>query len=106
MTVFYILIKVARIQVILLIILLEKIILFVVWVEEEIVLDNAIVENFFGTLKNESIYKKTLKNGKLTYKEMQKMIDEYIEYYNNRRIQERLGFRSPVNFRKEKELID
>jgi len=23
--------------------------------------DNAIVENFFGTLKNESIYKKTLK---------------------------------------------
>ena len=29
--------------------------------------DNAIVENFFGTLKNESIYKKTLKNGKLTY---------------------------------------
>jgi len=68
--------------------------------------DNAIVENFFGTLKNESIYKKTLKNGKLTYKEMQKIIDEYIEYYNNRRIQERLGFRSPVDFRKEKELID
>ena len=68
--------------------------------------DNAIVENFFGTLKNESIYKKTLKNGKLTYKEMQKMIEEYIEYYNNRRIQERLGFKSPVDFRKEKELID
>ena len=68
--------------------------------------DNAIVENFFGTLKNESIYKKTLKNGKLTYKEMQKIIDEYIEYYKNRRIQERLGFRSPVDFRKEKELID
>ena len=68
--------------------------------------DNAIVENFFGTLKNESIYKKTLKNGKLTYKEMQKIIDEYIEYYNNRRIQERLGFRGPVDFRKEKELID
>ena len=37
---------------------------------------------------------------------MQKIIDEYIEYYNNRRVQERLGFRSPVDFRKEKELID
>ena len=37
---------------------------------------------------------------------MQKIIDEYIEYYNNRRIQERLGFRGPVDFRKEKELID
>ena len=64
------------------------------------------MENFFGTFKSESIYKKTLKNGKLTHSEMEKVIDEYIEYYNNRRIQERLGFRSPVDFRKEKELID
>jgi hypothetical protein len=63
--------------------------------------DNAIVENFFGTFKNESIYKQTLKNGKLTYAEMEKVIDEYIDYYNNRRIQERIGFKTPVEYRKE-----
>ena len=63
--------------------------------------DNAIVENFFGTFKNESIYKQTLKNGKLTYAEMEKVIDEYIDYYNNRKIQERIGFKTPVEYKKE-----
>ena len=63
--------------------------------------DNAIVENFFGTFKSESIYKETLKNGMLTYSEMEKVIDEYIDYYNNRRIQERIGFKTPVEYRKE-----
>ena len=47
------------------------------------------------------IYKQTLKNGKLTYAEMEKVIDEYIDYYNNRRIQERIGFKTPVEYRKE-----
>lgn len=63
--------------------------------------DNAIVENFFGTFKSESIYKETLKNGMLTYSEMEKVIDEYIEYYNNRRKQERIGFKTPLEYRKE-----
>ena len=63
--------------------------------------DNAIVENFFGTFKNESIYKETLKNGMLTYSEMEKVIDEYIEYYNNRRKQERISFKTPLEYRKE-----
>ena len=63
--------------------------------------DNAIVENFFGTFKSESIYKETLKNGMLTYSEMEKVIDEYIEYYNNRRKQERISFKTPLKYRKE-----
>ena len=63
--------------------------------------DNAIVENFFGTFKTESIYKETLKNGMLTYSEMEKVIDEYIEYYNNRRKQERISFKTPLEYRKE-----
>ena len=63
--------------------------------------DNAIVENFFGTFKSESIYKETLKNGMLTYSEMEKVIDEYIEYYNNRRKQERISFKTPLEYRKE-----
>ena len=63
--------------------------------------DNAIVENFLGTFKSESIYKETLKNGMLTYSEMEKVIDEYIEYYNNRRKQERISFKTPLEYRKE-----
>lgn len=47
------------------------------------------------------IYKETLKNGMLTYSEMEKVIDEYIEYYNNRRKQERIGFKTPLEYRKE-----
>ena len=61
--------------------------------------DNAIVENFFGTFKNESIYKDTLKNGKLEYKEMEKVIVEFIDYYNNRRTQKGLAFMSPYDFK-------
>ena len=61
--------------------------------------DNAIVENFFGTFKNESIYKETLKKGKLKYKEMKLLITEFIDYYNNKRIQEGLEFLSPSDFK-------
>lgn len=61
--------------------------------------DNAIVENFFGTFKTESIYKETLKKGKLKYNEMKLLIKEFIDYYNNKRIQEGLGFLSPSDFK-------
>jgi len=61
--------------------------------------DNAIVENFFGTLKNETIYKDTLKKGKLTYEEAERMVIDFIDYYNKRRIQERLDWMSPHDFK-------
>ena len=54
-----------------------------------------------GHSKGMRIYKETLKNGMLTYSEMEKVIDEYIEYYNNRRKQERIGFKTPLEYRKE-----
>lgn len=46
-------------------------------------LDNACVENFFGTLKAECIYR----NKPSTHEEAHEMIDEYIYFYNNERIQ-------------------
>ena len=45
--------------------------------------DNALAENFFSILKTECIYRVKLK----TYDEARLVIDEYIHFYNNERIQ-------------------
>jgi len=45
--------------------------------------DNAMAENFFSILKTECIYRTKLK----TYEEARLLIDEYIHFYNNERIQ-------------------
>ncbi|MEE1282021.1 MAG: IS3 family transposase [Acutalibacteraceae bacterium] len=45
--------------------------------------DNALAENFFSILKTECIYRTKLK----TYEEARLLIDEYIYFYNNHRIQ-------------------
>ena len=45
--------------------------------------DNALAENFFSILKTECIYRTKLK----TLEEARQLIDEYIYFYNNQRIQ-------------------
>ena len=45
--------------------------------------DNAMAENFFSILKTECIYRHKLK----TFYEARQLIDEYIYFYNNERIQ-------------------
>lgn len=45
--------------------------------------DIAMAENFFSILKTECIYRHKLK----TFDEAKKLIDEYIDFYNNERIQ-------------------
>ncbi len=45
--------------------------------------DNALAENFFSILKTECIYRTKLS----TYKEARLIIDDYIYFYNNQRIQ-------------------
>lgn len=45
--------------------------------------DNALAENFFSILKTECIYRTKLK----TYEEARSLIDEYIYFYNNERLQ-------------------
>lgn len=58
-------------------------------------LDNAVIENFFGTLKSEMFYIKKY----LSVEELQDDIDEYIDYYNNNRIRLNLKGMSPVEYR-------
>ena len=45
--------------------------------------DNALAENFFSILKTECIYRVKLK----TYDEARLIISQYIDFYNNDRIQ-------------------
>ena len=59
--------------------------------------DNACMENFFGLMKSETIRQtKQL----LSVDGMIRLIDDYIHWYNNQRIKKKLGYLSPVDFRK------
>ncbi|WP_256438814.1 IS3 family transposase [Sporosarcina sp. Te-1] len=58
-------------------------------------LDNAPMENFFGLLKQEMYYGEPPR----TYEELKRAIEAYIEYYNNKRIKQKLAGMSPVQYR-------
>lgn len=58
--------------------------------------DNACMEHFFGTLKVESGYDELIKIRTPTEKEVRELIDNFIKYYNNERIQQKLGWEPPV----------
>ena len=58
-------------------------------------LDNSVMESFFGLLKQEIYYGHTYHS----FEELSDVICRYIEYYNTRRIKERLGWLSPVEYR-------
>ena len=58
-------------------------------------LDNSVMENFFGLLKTEMYYKHNF----LSVEHLMKEIEEYIDYYNNRRIKCKLKGLSPVQYR-------
>lgn len=58
-------------------------------------LDNAMVENFFGIMKSELLYAEKFESPKA----FMKALEEYIEYYNNKRIKSRLKGKSPVKYR-------
>ena len=56
--------------------------------------DNALAENFFGILKTECIYR----HKPATFVEAREMIDRYIHFYNNERIQYKTGV-APLTLR-------
>ena len=58
-------------------------------------LDNAIIENFFGTLKSEMFYTQKFKS----IEQLKQEIDQYIIYYNNERIKSNLNKMSPIKYR-------
>lgn len=59
-------------------------------------LDNAVIESFFGTLKQEIFYEQTTFT---SINELKTTIDEYIHYYNYNRIKTKLKGLSPVRYR-------
>ncbi|MDH9213152.1 IS3 family transposase [Staphylococcus epidermidis] len=59
-------------------------------------LDNAVIESFFGTLKQEIFYETTTFT---STDELKQVIDEYIHYYNHDRIKSKLKGLSPVKYR-------
>lgn len=60
-------------------------------------LDNAPMENFFGILKQEMFYGQKFK----TLKELKQAIINYIYWYNNFRIKQKLNGLSPVQYRQQ-----
>ncbi len=59
-------------------------------------LDNAIVENFFSIVKRELYYSEEAFN---TPEELAFALEDYIKYYNHRRIKVGLGGMSPINYK-------
>ena len=57
--------------------------------------DNSVMENFFGVLKQEMYYGNTY----YSFEELKETIEKYIVYYNEKRIKEKLGWMSPVEYR-------
>ena len=53
------------------------------------------MENFFGLLKSELLYLQEFESMEHFIKEL----EEYIEYYNHKRIKEKLKGLSPVDYR-------
>lgn len=58
-------------------------------------LDNAIIENFFGTLKSELFYIQKFSS----IEQLKNEIKQYIYYYNNDRIKSNLNKMSPIQYR-------
>ncbi len=58
-------------------------------------IDNSPMENFFGLLKQEMYYGVARRS----FEDLKKRIEEYINYYNNKRIKQKLAGMSPVQYR-------
>ena len=60
--------------------------------------DNCIMETFFGRMKTEMFYGHEKEYQ--TFEQFSKAVEEYINYYNNQRIQKKTKWMPPVLFRK------
>lgn len=56
---------------------------------------NAVMENFFGIMKQEMYYGRVY----YSYEELKITIKKYIKYYNEQRIKKKLEWMSPVEYR-------
>ena len=60
-------------------------------------LDNSPMENFFGILKQEIYYGRKF----YSFEHLKQTIEDFIKYYNEERIKEKLGYLSPIEYRKK-----
>ena len=60
--------------------------------------DNCIMETFFGRLKNELYY--GCEKNYTSFEEFAEAVEEYIDYYNNKRIQAKTKWMPPAEYRK------
>ena len=58
-------------------------------------MDNAPIESWFSALKTESIYLKD----QLSEDEMIAIVDRYVKYYNEERLQEKIKELAPIKYR-------
>jgi len=64
-------------------------------------LDNSPIENFFSLLKQEIFHGEIYRS----FDELKTAIDDYIYYYNNKRMKKKLNWQSPVQFRKTAKFV-
>lgn len=60
-------------------------------------IDNGPMEGFWGTIKSEMYYLQKFH----TYEELKQAIDEYMDFYNMRRLQKNLKGLTPMEYRKQ-----
>ena len=60
-------------------------------------IDNSPMENFFGLLKQEMYYGEKFRS----IEELKEKIIEYISWYNNKRIKQKLNGLSPIEYRQQ-----
>ncbi|AQQ53208.1 transposase [Planococcus lenghuensis] len=58
--------------------------------------DNAVIESFHSSLKSEEF--QYIKFNSMTVQEVTDKVEMYLNYYNEERIQEKLGYRTPKEF--------
>lgn len=65
--------------------------------------DNAACEGLFGRVKNEMFYNHNWQG--VSINQFVKLLDDYLVWYNEKRIKVSLGSKSPIEYRKEYGLI-
>lgn len=56
--------------------------------------DNAVIESFFSNFKREEVYKHKYRD----YEDLINCIDDYIDFYNNKRPHKTLNYKTPTDF--------
>jgi len=64
-------------------------------------LDNAVMENFFGLLKSELFYLKEFES----MEQFKQELENYIHYYNHKRMKAKLKGMSPVQYRTHAQVV-